>query len=159
MDRAALPHVHPNSYIVSDGFCLMGIAVPGGAACLVEPDKRVVAISGDGGFRMKGLELATGVRLGVAPVNLVCEDNSYGLISYKQEVDFGRHFGTDFPSPDLAKVSQSLGCHAVASSPPTSCAPPLRKPSPRPTDPASSSSPSITGRTSNTTRLGQLIAH
>ena len=91
----------------------MGIAVPGGvSASLVHPDLRVCAISGDGGFLMNGAELATAVRLGVAPVNLVWEDNGYGLISWKQEVEFGRHFGTDFPSPDLVKISEGLGCHA-----------------------------------------------
>jgi acetolactate synthase I/II/III large subunit len=107
------PTYDPNSCIISNGFCSMGIAVPGGvSASLVHPDLRVCAISGDGGFLMNGAELATAVRLGVAPVNLVWEDNGYGLISWKQEVEFGRHFGTDFPSPDLVKISEGLGCHA-----------------------------------------------
>ena len=61
---------------------------------------------------MNMAELATAVRLGVAPVNLVWEDNDFGLISWKQEVEFGRHFGTEFTTPDLVKMSEGLGCHA-----------------------------------------------
>ena len=107
------PTYAPNSCIISNGFCSMGIAVPGGvSAALVEPDKRVVALSGDGGFMMNMAELATATRLGVAPVNVVWEDNDYGLISWKQEVEFGHHFGTEFKTPDLVAVSEGLGCHA-----------------------------------------------
>lgn len=107
------PTFSPNSCIISNGFCSMGIALPGGiSASLVHPDRRVVALSGDGGFMMNMAELATAVRLGVAPVNLVWEDNDFGLISWKQEVEFGRHFGTEFTTPDLVKISEGLGCHA-----------------------------------------------
>lgn len=107
------PTYSPGSCIISNGFCSMGIALPGGiSASLVEPDRRVVALSGDGGFLMNMAEIATAVRLGVAPVNLVWEDNGFGLISWKQEVEFGRHFGTDFTTPDLVKISEGLGAHA-----------------------------------------------
>ncbi|PVZ08413.1 acetolactate synthase large subunit [Actinomycetospora cinnamomea] len=107
------PTYAPNTCIISNGFCSMGIAVPGSvSASLVAGDRRVVAISGDGGFLMHGPELATATRLGVAPVNLVWEDNDYGLISWKQEIEFGRHFGTEFKTPDLVKISEGLGCHA-----------------------------------------------
>jgi acetolactate synthase-1/2/3 large subunit len=107
------PTYSPNSCIISNGFCSMGIAVPGGvSASLVEPDRRVVALSGDGGFMMNMAELATATRLGVAPVNVVWEDNDYGLISWKQEVEFGHHFGTEFTTPDLVGISEGLGCHA-----------------------------------------------
>ena len=40
------------------------------------------------------------------------EDNDYGLISWKQEVEFGHHFGTEFTTPDLVTISEGLGCHA-----------------------------------------------
>jgi len=107
------PTYAPNTCIISNGFCSMGIAVPGSvSAALVAGDRRIVAISGDGGFLMHGAELATATRLGVAPVNLVWEDNDYGLISWKQEVEFGRHFGTEFKAPDIVKISEGLGCHA-----------------------------------------------
>jgi acetolactate synthase I/II/III large subunit len=107
------PTFAPNTCIISNGFCSMGIAIPGGlSASLVCPDRRVVTVSGDGGFLMNCAELATAARVGVAPVNLVWEDNDYGLISWKQEVEFGRHFGTELGSPDLVAISEGLGCHA-----------------------------------------------
>jgi acetolactate synthase-1/2/3 large subunit len=107
------PTYVPNSCIISNGFCSMGIALPGGiAAKLVRPERRVVALSGDGGFLMNVQELGTAARLGVAPVNLIWEDGGFGLISWKQEVEFGRHFGTDFTPPDFLRIAEGFGCHA-----------------------------------------------
>ena len=57
----------PNTVIISNGFASMGIALPGAiAAALVHPDRRVVALCGDGGLLMNVQELETAVRLGVA---------------------------------------------------------------------------------------------
>lgn len=107
------PTYTPNSCLISNGFCSMGIAIPGGvSASLVCPERRIATVSGDGGFLMNCAELATAARLGVASVNLVWEDHDYGLISWKQEAEFGRHFGTEFGSPDLVAISEGLGCHA-----------------------------------------------
>ncbi len=107
------PTYAPNSCLISNGFCSMGIALPGSiSAALVHPEHRVCAVSGDGGFLMNAAELATATRLGVAPVNVVWEDNGYGMISWKMDTEFGRHFGTDFPAPDLVTIAEGLGCHA-----------------------------------------------
>jgi acetolactate synthase-1/2/3 large subunit len=57
-------------------------------------------------------ELATAVRLGVSPVYLVWEDGGYGLISWKQEIEFGRHFGTDFRNPDFVGIARAFGAVA-----------------------------------------------
>jgi len=47
----------PNTVIISNGFASMGIAVPGAiAAALVHPERKVVALSGDGGFLMNSQE-------------------------------------------------------------------------------------------------------
>jgi len=107
------PTYTPNSCLITNGFCSMGISLPGSiAAKLVHPDRRVVALCGDGAFLMNIQELATGVRLGVNPVMLVWEDGGYGLISWKQDIEFGRHFGTDFVNPDFVAVAEGFGCHA-----------------------------------------------
>ncbi len=56
----------PNTCLISNGFAAMGIAIPGAlAAKLVHPDRRVVAVTGDGGFMMNCQELETA--LSVAP--------------------------------------------------------------------------------------------
>ena len=108
------PAYTPNSCIISNGFCSMGVALPGAiGAKLAHPDRRVVALSGDGGFLMNVQELSTAVALGVAPVNLVWDDGEYGLIRWKQEMHYdGRHSHTEITNPDLVALAQAFGCHA-----------------------------------------------
>jgi acetolactate synthase-1/2/3 large subunit len=65
--------------------CAMGMAAPGAvAAKLVHPDRRVVAVTGDGGFLMNSQELETAMRPKTPFVVLVFNDRSYGLIGWKQ---------------------------------------------------------------------------
>jgi acetolactate synthase I/II/III large subunit len=100
----------PNSCIISNGFAAMGIAVPGAiAAKLLYPDRRVVAVTGDGGFLMNSQELETAVRLGLPLVVLVWRDNGYGVIRWKQMVRFGRTSSVDFGNPDLVRYAESFG--------------------------------------------------
>ena len=100
----------PNTCLISNGFATMGIAVPGAiAAKLVESKRRVLAITGDGGFMMNCQEMETAARLNVPIVVLVLNDGSYGLIKWKQEDRFGRHYCVDFTNPDFAKMAESMG--------------------------------------------------
>ena len=100
----------PNTCIISNGFCSMGIALPGAlAAKMVHPERRVVGLSGDGGFLMNVQELATASHYKIPAVILVWEDGSYGLIKWKQENTYGRHSHVDFPNPDLVALSRSFG--------------------------------------------------
>jgi len=100
----------PNTCIISNGFASMGIAVPGAvAAKLAAPDRRVVAVSGDGGFLMNSQELETAVRLGVAMTVLVLRDGKYGVIQHHMDTRLGRHFGVDFGNPDLVAYAESFG--------------------------------------------------
>lgn len=100
----------PNTCIVSNGFAAMGIAVPGAiAAKLLYPDRKVVAVTGDGGFLMNSQELETAVRLKLPVVVLVWRDNGYGVIRWKQRVRFGRTSSVDFGNPDLVRYAESFG--------------------------------------------------
>lgn len=100
----------PNSCIVSNGFAAMGIAVPGAiAAKLWSPERRVIAVTGDGGFLMNSQELETAVRLGLPLVILVWRDDGYGVIRWKQQVRFGRTSSVDFGNPDLVRYASSFG--------------------------------------------------
>jgi acetolactate synthase-1/2/3 large subunit len=99
-----------NSCIIANGFAAMGIAVPGAiAAKLLYPGRRVVAVTGDGGFLMNSQELETAVRLGLPLVILVWRDDGYGVIRWKQLVRFGRTSSVDFGNPDLVRYAQSFG--------------------------------------------------
>ncbi len=100
----------PNSCIISNGFAAMGIAVPGAvAAKLLYPERRVVAVTGDGGFLMNSQELETAVRLGLPLVILVWRDDGYGVIRWNQLVRFGRTSSVDFGNPDLLRYASSFG--------------------------------------------------
>jgi acetolactate synthase I/II/III large subunit len=104
----------PNTVLIANGLAGMGFALPGAiAAKLVHPDRRVVAVCGDGGVLMNCQELETAVRLGTAFVTVVWEDGAYGSIAWKQRSRFGgEHFGTDFGNPDFVRLAESFGLPA-----------------------------------------------
>jgi len=108
------PCLQPNTCIISNGFAAMGIAIPGAvAAKLAQPDRRVVAVTGDGGFLMNSQELETAARLETPFVVLVFNDCSYGLIRWKQVQHFNRPAFVDFSNPDFVKYADSFGAHGV----------------------------------------------
>lgn len=106
-------HYHcerPNTCIISNGFAAMGIAIPGAvAAKLVAPDKKVVAVTGDGGFMMNCQELETALRIGTNFVTIIFNDGGYGLIEWKQENQMGRSSFIKFGNPDFVKFAESMG--------------------------------------------------
>ncbi len=100
----------PNTVIISNGFAAMGISLPGAiAAKLVHPDRKVVALAGDGAFLMNSQELETAKRIGANVTVVVWRDDGYGLIDWKQRNEFGRPFGVEFGNPDLVAYAQSFG--------------------------------------------------
>jgi acetolactate synthase-1/2/3 large subunit len=104
-------HCHrPNTCIISNGFAAMGIAIPGAiAAKLVHPDRKVVAVTGDGGFMMNCQELETALRVGTPFVTIIFNDGGYGLIEWKQENHFGHSSFIKFGNPDFVRFAESMG--------------------------------------------------
>ena len=89
----------------------MGFALPGAiGAKLVHPQRRVLAICGDGGFLMNLQELETARRLGLNIIIMIWEDKGYGLIEWKQQNTFGRHSELSFNNPDFVKLAESFDC-------------------------------------------------
>ncbi len=106
--------VEPNTVIISNGFASMGIGLPGAvAARLVEPERRVVAVVGDGGFLMNVQELETAVRLGLDLVVLIFRDDAYGVIRWKQLTRYGRESGVTFGNPDFPALARAFGCRGA----------------------------------------------
>jgi acetolactate synthase-1/2/3 large subunit len=101
----------PNTVLISNGAAAMGFAVPAAiAARMVLPrDRRVVTISGDGGFLMNVQELETAKRLGLAITNIVWTDSAFGVIELHQTRKFGHLAGTKFTNPDLVALADSFG--------------------------------------------------
>lgn len=100
----------PNTCIISNGFASMGIAVPGAVAAKLEnPDKAVVAVTGDAGFMMNSQEIETALRIGTAIIIIIWTDSQYGLIRWHQMRHYGRPSNIDFKNPDFIKYAESFG--------------------------------------------------
>ncbi len=100
----------PNGCLISNGLATMGIALLGGiGAKLVNPDRAVVCIMGDGGALMNIQELETAKRLGIGCTFIILNDNNYGLIEWKQQISKGKSFGTKLGNPDFVKLAYSFG--------------------------------------------------
>src|SRR5690625_6178696 len=90
----------PNGCIISNGMASMGIALPGGiAAGLENKERQIVSVMGDGGFLMNSQELETARRLGTSYINIVLNDNDYGLISWQQHQHRERAVSTNIQNP------------------------------------------------------------
>lgn len=104
------PTYVPNGCIISNGLATMGISLPGGiAAKLLDPQRPVICIMGDGGAMMNIQELETAKRLGVGCIFIILNDNNYGLIEWKQNMSEGKSFGTKLGNPDFVKLAESFG--------------------------------------------------
>ena len=100
----------PNTCIISNGFAAMGIALPGAiAAKLAQPERVVVAVTGDAGFMMNSQEIETALRIGTSLVVLIWSDSKYGLIEWHQMKHFGRSSNIEFANPDFVKYAESFG--------------------------------------------------
>ncbi len=100
----------PNTCLIPNGFCSMGFALPGAiAAHRVFPERRILAICGDGGFLMNVQEMETATRLGSKIVVLIWEDGAYGLIAWKQQTQFDRHTDLSFGNPDFLVLAAAFG--------------------------------------------------
>ncbi|MFD7001071.1 acetolactate synthase large subunit [Streptomyces mirabilis] len=109
------PTYEPDTCLVSNGLSTMGFSLPGAiAAKLARPDRRVLAMMGDGSFLMNSQELETAVRERVPLVVLVLVDEEYGLITWKMELELGRHSHTRFTNPNLVAYAESFGARGYA---------------------------------------------
>jgi len=100
----------PNTFILDNALATMGAGLPAAlAAKLVHPERRVLAVVGDGGFMMNAQELETAVRLNIPVVVLILNDNAFGFIKWKQENMGFRSFGLDYTNPDFARFAESHG--------------------------------------------------
>ena len=90
----------------------MGAGLPSGMmAALLYPDRRVLAVCGDGGFMMNSQELETALRLKLNLVVLILEDGAYGMIRWKQGIDGFADWGLRFNNPDFPLYARAYGAH------------------------------------------------
>lgn len=85
-----MPVYDGESYITSTSYVSMGLAVPGAVATsIIYPDRDVVALVGDGGFLMTGLEVSTAVQYGAKPRIVVFNDSIYRVLGVYERIRFG----------------------------------------------------------------------
>ena len=100
----------PNTLLLDNALATMGAGLPSAMlAKLINPDKQVISVCGDGGFMMNSQELETSVRLGLNLVVIILNDSSYGMIKWKQEGMGFDNFGLDYNNPDFVKYAESYG--------------------------------------------------
>ncbi len=102
----------PNTVLLDNALATMGAGLPSAMmAALLYPDRRVMAICGDGGFMMNSQEIETALRLKLNLVVTVLNDGSYGMIRWKQAQYGFDDWGLEFSNPDFVKYAESYGAH------------------------------------------------
>ena len=101
-----------NTLLLDNALATMGAGLPSAMmAALLYPQRRVMAVCGDGGFMMNSQELETAVRLKLSLVVLIVVDGAYGMIRWKQAVDRFPDYGMTFGNPDFVKYAAAYGAH------------------------------------------------
>jgi acetolactate synthase-1/2/3 large subunit len=99
-----------NTLLLDNALATMGAGLPSAMmASMLYPERRVLAVCGDGGFMMNSQEMETAVRLGLNLVVLIVQDNAYGMIRWKQAIDAFADWGLTFGNPDFVKYAESYG--------------------------------------------------
>ena len=113
--RAFYPVYEPRTFLTSSYAGNLGYAYPVAlGAKVAQPDKAVVAVSGDGGFLFNSQELATAVQYGINAVVIVFNDNAYGNVLRDQVNRFeGRVYGAALHNPDFVKLAEAYGARGV----------------------------------------------
>ncbi len=102
-------------WISSGGAGTMGFGWPAAiGAAFANPDKKVWAVVGDGGFQMTSMELATAQIHKLKAKCLIINNNFLGMIRQWQEMFYeNRLSGADLEgNPDFVKLAQAYGVKA-----------------------------------------------
>jgi acetolactate synthase-1/2/3 large subunit len=104
------PTYEPNTCLVSNGLSTMAFALPGAiSAHLAAPGRRVLAAVGDGAFLMSAQEIETARREHIPLTVLIWQDDAFGLIKWKMNLEIGHDVATDFSNPDFVAYAESFG--------------------------------------------------
>ena len=101
--------------LISNGQQTMGVALPWAiGAALVEPGRKVVSVSGDGGFMQSSMELETAVRLGVNLLHIIWVDDCYNMVAIQEEKKYQRTSGVKFGPIDFKAYAEAFGAKGFA---------------------------------------------
>ena len=104
----------PRGFLLPTDLQAMGYALPAAiGAKIARPERTIVALLGDGGFAISGMELLTAVREQVRLTVIVFNDGHFGLIR-KQQLGATRHaYGTELHNPDFRQIAEAVGARYV----------------------------------------------
>ena len=108
----------PNTVLLDNALATMGAGLPSAMmSAMLYPDRKVMAVCGDGGFMMNSQEMETAVRLGLNLTVLILRDDAYGMIRWKQANMGFKDFGLTYGNPDFVMYAESYGAigHRVES--------------------------------------------
>jgi acetolactate synthase I/II/III large subunit len=101
-----------NTVLLDNALATMGAGLPSAlASAMVYPERKVMAICGDGGFMMNSQEMETAVRLKLNVTAVILNDSSYGMIRWKQANMGFKDWGLTYGNPDFVKYAESYGAH------------------------------------------------
>ncbi|MDA5193877.1 thiamine pyrophosphate-dependent enzyme [Govanella unica] len=105
------PVYAPRTFISSGYAGNLGYGFPTAIGVKVaNPDRKVIAICGDGGFMFHCGELATAVKYGLNLVTIIFSDGAFTNVARAQDTRYnGRVIGTDLKNPDFVAMAESFG--------------------------------------------------
>jgi len=121
----------PRTLLTSGGLGTMGYGLPGAIGAKIgNPDKPVIAISGDGGMQMNIQELATAVLEELPIINCIFNNTYLGMVRQWQKLFYGKRYsmtnlrsgalsrrtnGEEYPkyTPDFVKFAESYGAKGI----------------------------------------------
>ena len=104
----------PNTLLLDNALATMGAGLSAGiAAKMLYPERRVLAVCGDGGFMMNSQEMETAIRYHIPIVVLLLNDNAFGFVKWKQRNLNLEEFGLDLSNPDFVKYAESFGARGI----------------------------------------------
>jgi acetolactate synthase-1/2/3 large subunit len=103
-----------NTILLDNALASMGAGLASAMmAAMLYPQRRVMAVCGDGGFMMNSQDLETAIRLGLNLVVLIIDDHGYGMIRWKQAAMGFDDFGLSFGDPDFVTYAKAYGAKGV----------------------------------------------
>lgn len=109
---------NPRTFLVSNAQQTLGVALPWaiGASLVHGSDKKVVSVSGDGGFLFSGQELVTAVQQGCNITHFIWNDGKYNMVEFQEVDKYGRSSGVDLGGVDFVKYAESMGAKGLRAS-------------------------------------------
>ncbi|KAJ4417250.1 hypothetical protein N0V82_006283 [Gnomoniopsis sp. IMI 355080] len=106
---------NPRTFLVSNAQQTLGVALPWaiGASLVNGNEKKIISISGDGGFLFSGQELVTAVQQGCNITHFIWNDAKYNMVEFQEVDKYGRSSGVDLGGVDFVKYAESMGAKGL----------------------------------------------